>query len=322
MFEELFGLKKPFFGIDIGISSIKIVQVKKTLGKIGIFGYNEINLENKFWAKNGIQNADTIKPLILNALKNSSPKPITAKWAVSALPESLVFSKVIELPTMKNHEISSALFHKLGDFIPISPNDVYFDWQILETKNKKISCLIIAVTKTLVDSYLKMFKEIGIELVALETKPLAVSRAITDSSRQDGLVIIDIGAENTSISIINNGVFTTAGSIAIGAGDHFENLNDTQIKTLSNEITMLISFYNNRINPDIKITKAKLCGGGANTPGICAAITKNTGLKTEIGNPLINIARKASKDLTLAKSLRFSTAIGLALRNINSNDKH
>lgn len=66
-----------------------------------------------------------------------------------------------------------------------------------------------------------------------------------------------------------------------------------------------------------KLEKIIICGGGANLKGICTFLSLELKILTEPGNPWINISEKIQ--MPLEDSLRYGTAIGLALRGINKN---
>ena len=68
-----------------------------------------------------------------------------------------------------------------------------------------------------------------------------------------------------------------------------------------------------------KIRKIYLCGGGANLKGLADFLALQLGLRVELGNPWINILPKPLKEvpeLPYHESLRYTTALGLALRGI------
>ena len=70
--------------------------------------------------------------------------------------------------------------------------------------------------------------------------------------------------------------------------------------------------------PDGKgISKILLCGGGANLKGLCQLLSLELKIPVEIGNPWINILigeKKEAAELSFEESLKYTTALGLALR--------
>lgn len=76
--------------------------------------------------------------------------------------------------------------------------------------------------------------------------------------------------------------------------------------------------------PDGKgLKKIFLCGGGANLKGLTDFLGRELKTSVEIGNPWMNILAEDQKEppqLSLEKSLSYTTAFGLALRGILKND--
>jgi type IV pilus assembly protein PilM len=67
------------------------------------------------------------------------------------------------------------------------------------------------------------------------------------------------------------------------------------------------------------VAKILLCGGGATLKGLVQFIAEELKIPTELGNPWINILPKPLKEvpeLPFEKSLGYTTALGLALRDI------
>ena len=67
------------------------------------------------------------------------------------------------------------------------------------------------------------------------------------------------------------------------------------------------------------VSKILLCGGGANLKGLPELLSLKLKIPVEIGNPWINILSEGKKEVTelsFEKSLKYTTALGLALRGI------
>ena len=67
------------------------------------------------------------------------------------------------------------------------------------------------------------------------------------------------------------------------------------------------------------VSKILLCGGGANLKGLTDFLSLQLKIPTELGNPWINILpepQKEVRELPFEESLKYTTALGLALRGI------
>lgn len=70
------------------------------------------------------------------------------------------------------------------------------------------------------------------------------------------------------------------------------------------------------------VEKVLLCGGGANLKGLPFLLSEELKLPVEIANPWINLLHRNKKEenkIPLEESLKYVTAIGLALRNMQKN---
>ena len=341
-------IKEPLVGVDVGYESLKVVQVNHATTPSVFMSANFLAVPPRALIKNLKEDKVALATAIRKALDEAQPKRITSRYAVSGLPESRVFTKVIEMPAMQEEELAEAVPYEAGRHIPIPTEETYLDWAPLGLSNSKtIDVLVIGAPKILVEIYLEIFRNAGLELIALETKPIAAGRALTQSSESEPILILDIGAEATGISIFDQGnikfTYTTphGGNTLTKAVAHFMKISIEQaeklkrehglrkdtaegakileaigpiLKDIIDEINNAIKFFQNRAGAAAKIGQIRLCGGGAKTPQLANYVNQSTGIKTDIGNPLINLNRGSIKKFPQEDLTRYTTAIGLALR--------
>jgi len=71
------------------------------------------------------------------------------------------------------------------------------------------------------------------------------------------------------------------------------------------------------------VQKIILCGGGSSLKGLTDFLSLELGIPIEIGNPWINVlanSKKGASKLSIEESLKYTTAIGLALRGIKDKN--
>ncbi|MEK7142688.1 MAG: pilus assembly protein PilM [Patescibacteria group bacterium] len=308
MYESVLGLKKPIFGLDIGFHTLKVIQLKGEGAGSKLFGVSEVPIEPKTLSKEGIRDKKKIAEAILSALKIAKPHPINARIVSSALPESLVFTKSIGIPSMTPQEINKNIPYQASEFFPIPPQEMYIDWQIVGRLpgQNLVDVLVVAAPKKIVDSLAETIQMAGLELSNLETKPVAVVRALIPTFDQGPYLLVDIGAKTSGIICYDQGTIKMTSTISIGGDDLGKEL-EPNLKGLNSEILHLIKYYQNRIGQATIFKKIILAGGGANIPELVNLIEKQTKIKTEIGWPQIQIKTYNSK---------FAAAIGLAMKKI------
>ena len=106
-----------YFGLDIGSSSVKILELKgdKKVESVGMavnpLGRSDLDLPDEQRAKL----AEVVKGLV----KESEVK---SREVVLSIPESLVFSRILKLPIMSTPELASAIKWELDQLVPFPPD--------------------------------------------------------------------------------------------------------------------------------------------------------------------------------------------------------
>ncbi len=341
--------KKDVFGLDIGAKTIKVLQFKKKGKLIYLYAYNSIPTPPHSIKKDKIKDQKAIIQAIKKACEQSKINPIKTKKVISLLPETLVFTKIIEIPKeMPKKEIAEALKFEIDESIPFSFEEIYMDWHILKTpitnQNKKTKILLLVTQKKVVNDYVDTFLKADLEPIALEIQPSAVTRALIKKDSLKGILIADIGALATGITIYDQGSIQLTCSVLHG-GEDFTNAIASNLKidpqeaekiklnpekpeildqiqkaiyplleTIAKEIRRSIKYYQDNSKSEIK--KIFLCGGGANLPGLTSYFSDKTKIKTEIGNPWVNITTYPLKAVPKIKATTYTSVIGLALREL------
>lgn len=308
MYEGVLGLKKPIFGLDIGYETLKVMQVRGEGPRAKLLGVAEVKIEPKTLGKEGVKDKKKAAEAIVQAMKAARPHPISARICSSALPESQVFTKSIDLPQMTPEELNKNIPYQASEFFPIPPNEMYMDWQIvgqLPGKNL-IDVLVVAAPKKIIDSLAETVKLAGLELSSLETKPVSVVRALVPHRDPGPYLILDIGAKTSGITCFAEETIKLTSTVSCGGDDLTKDF-QPNVGNLASEIIHLIKYYQNRLGQATIFRKIILAGGGANTPETPQAIEAATKIKTLIGWPIIK---------TKTYNPKFATVIGLAMKKI------
>lgn len=341
------------FGLDVGLNTIKICQVFRQGKKIqplsvGMFtaGIANTPLSGLLSESEGdlVALASVIKKL-------HKDLQISTKKAVIGIPESQIFSRVIEMPKMKDEELAEALPWEAEQMIPLPLSEVNLDWQILGEVTgadgiPKIKVFLIAAPIIVIQKYQKVIELAGLELAAIETNLLASSRALLPPDCAP-TIIVDIGSSSTEIGIVNKGllVFTrsvpTAGealtraiatslSMEIAQAEQYKiayGLEESPLEgkirkvllpvmeVIAGEIKKVHLYWNDNEKEPIK--NVVLYGGTANLPGASALLTQALGIEVQIGNPLVALEMDEKLRAGLVdKSGLLTVAVGLSEKEI------
>lgn len=273
-----------------------------------LLGVSEIAIPHKTLSKTGIKDQKKVAQAILEAMRNARPHPISARIVSSALPESLVFTKSVDLPTMSIEEVNKNIPYQAGEFFPVPPNETYMDWQIVGSLpgSNTIDVLVVAAPKNIINSLAETIKLAGLELSSLETKPVADARALILPRDPGPYLILDIGAKSSSLTCYDQGTIKLTSTISIGGDDLTDDFK-TNVKVIATEVIYFIKYYQNRIGQATIFHKIILAGGGANTENMTTALESATRIKTAVGWPVVK---------TTTYNPKFATVIGLAMKRI------
>lgn len=132
----LFKTQKNILGVDLGSSSIKIVELKKSEKS------NEIELATyglaKFKATN-IKKDSSLEQERMAAILGRLCKEakVTAVNAIASLPPFFVFTSIISLPEMAKEDIDSAVQWEAKKVIPLPLDQIELKWKIINIKGDK-----------------------------------------------------------------------------------------------------------------------------------------------------------------------------------------
>ncbi|MZH02219.1 MAG: hypothetical protein F3745_02100 [Nitrospinae bacterium] len=121
--------KSPLVAIDIGSSSIKLVQLTELKdGKYELTRFGMMPLEEECIVEGAIKKPDQVADALKSLIK---AEKIQSRYAVSAVAGEAVFIKKIKVPVMTEEELSAKITEEAEQYIPFDIEDVALDFQIL-----------------------------------------------------------------------------------------------------------------------------------------------------------------------------------------------
>ena len=344
---------KTGLGLDIGGSSLKFLEIQQTNSQTKIVGMSDVPLPKGLMVNDTIADPKTLVYLLKSALQKPEFGKFSSLPVCVSLPESKSFVRVIQLPSMRESEIETAVPVEAESFIPLPINQVYLDWQILSTKADKLEILIIASPKNFVDGYLTILDEAKLDVSAMEVESQSCHRALIPKTSQVTNLLVDIDSFRTSLIMVENGNLQFTSSIPLAGNSFTEaiakllgvsgqkaelvkrtvgiantseypNLRsslDSLVKSLSAEIKNIIKFHSEHSKN--KVESLILAGGGAKAKNLAEILNAefvSEQIKVELGDPFVNLPNLTSPPMAKFDALNFTTAIGLALRNLEENN--
>jgi type IV pilus assembly protein PilM len=325
------------FGIDISDFSIEILQLNSRKKPMA---FGRIVIEEGIVRDGFVLKKEELKKKIEKVVSKSR---VRGNKVILSLPESKVFTSLFSIPgEIKGDRLKEAIENEARKTIPIESSKIYWDWQVVFTDPKSNQQLILYVgtLKEIIDDYLDIFKDLGIEIIAFELDSVALARALLVKNKpRNGVLIMDIGARVTDISIFDKDIILKDSNVVSVGGDYLTKIlaeklkiseekaerakrkfgvdgeNEKVSKILKEELEPVIERTNKSVSYYRgKLDGAFLAGGSAQIPGLSSYFASKINLNTSIGvSPLLAQIKEGS--------VLFNTVAGLALRGIEKDPK-
>jgi type IV pilus assembly protein PilM len=353
--KKIFDLFPSSFGLDLSDLSMKAVWLDRSGGHDSVMSFGSVPMALGNVVDGEIMNPEAVRSAIESLLEKSGPKKIGTRKVICSLPETKAFLRIISLPRMEKEEVKEAIKWEIEANIPLTLDQVYYDWQILDLnvvgEKGKMNVLVVAVARSVVDQFTELLESAGLEVIGLETESIAQARSLLpEKNDKNTTLIVDIGDRRTSflIAIGSTPCFTSSvplssqmvtEAISKELKISFDEAEAIKIKhglgslamkspvlkaaepvleSIAVEIERSIDFYVNSLRYSSGIDSIVLCGGGSNMNGFLPYMTKRLGKPVESGNPWVNV--QLGREIPIIdkrRSVQYSTAIGLALRGLD-----
>ena len=218
-----------YLGIDIGTTSIKMVEVKRggkaprvvNYGMLESSGY--LARANQALQTSGLKIFEAGAVELLKALIKETGTTTTD--VIASIPPFEVFTSLLDFPTMDSKEIQQAIVYQARQYVPIPLEEVALDWMkvadyVDERGFAHQKILLISVPQEAIKRYQRIFQGAGLTLRALELESLSLARLLGGDPTSS--IVVDIGSRSTNI------VFMEKGVMAWGAQSDFASASLTQ----------------------------------------------------------------------------------------------
>ncbi|MDD5152585.1 MAG: pilus assembly protein PilM [Candidatus Pacebacteria bacterium] len=341
-------LQMSAVGLDISDASVRFAELLETRDGFVIGRYGERPIPRGI-----IESGEVKKPTDLRAILTELKKAYNLEFAIMSLPEEKAYLFDLHLPKMKYSEIRDAIELVLEERVPLKNQEALFDYEIEKETKDSIHLAVSAVSRVFVDGYLEAFSGTGITPTAFEIEAQSTARAIIPMWDMGPSMIVDFGKTRTGIAIVSNGVVRFTSTLPIGGTsltdiiarkfgipfDEAEKLKrekgvvgERGKEDLSLTLTSTISILRDEIKKHCvfwrthddygekptPIQKIYLCGGDSNLSGFSDYLSKGLGIPISLGNVMVNVnsLEHYVPEINFSDSLRYATAIGLALRRL------
>ncbi len=342
---SLLGGNSNFFGLDIGSTAIRLVELRGATGSKALVKYAYLPIEGNIAISESKADQQKLGQAIAQLV--SQARVSTSNVAVG-IPSSRVFTTVAEVDRLSPSELAKSIPLQADSLIPTPLAESKIDWALMgdsPTDKTKAEILLTSVPNQFVEDRLDMLEAIGLNVIAFEPDNLAMSRALAvpDNTPQ---LILDVGRHSTDLVILMGGLPHLTRSIPTGVeaitkaanqnlnvdakqaeqfvfkfglskdkleGQVFQAISGT-VDILTVEIEKSIKFFETRYT-GMKLARIIVTGGASVIPEFPLYLANKFATNVEIGNAWRNVSFSAARqNELLAISNQFGVAVGLAER--------
>lgn len=340
-------------GLDIGTSSVKMVELEEDKGNFIIKNFGIAKLPKETIVNGVIINADPLVQAIKNLIANLKIHNKNVSMSISGHP---VIIKNIKLAFMTENELEPIIGTEAEQYIPFDLEEVNIDFQILgvnEENSDQMNVLLVAAKKAIIEEYSDIIQSSGLKTNIVDIDVFALENMfnINYTYEEDEIIaLIDVGASVTNINIVKDGSsifnrdvflggnqiteeiqkelsvsFEEAETLKTGEkieGIDHEVLDQTITKSSSSiarEIQRTLDFFTGSSYSEIN--HIYLSGGGAKTNGLKEMLEEKIGGNVEFTDPFKTIKyNKNTFDTEYIKEISLFAAVGIGLASRKIGD--
>lgn len=220
--------EKSVLGVDIGSSSLKVVQLRKEKGQAVLETYGELALGPYGGSEVGQAtnlSADQIAETLFDLTREA--KVTTTDCGVS-IPFARSLLTLVDLPYRKDPaEQKTVIEFEARKYVPVPLSEVQLDWFVVPDKDPsraaptakdKVQVLLVAVHNDELRFLQQVITTAKLAATFYEIEIFSTIRAIIDEPVKPVLVI-DIGASSTKTYVVESGVIAFSHAISVGSQD-------------------------------------------------------------------------------------------------------
>jgi type IV pilus assembly protein PilM len=339
---------KNLVGVDIGSSSIKVIQLKDVRKRLTVQRYGWAPLPAQTIVDGHVMNRGAVIEALLRIFHDQK---ITQKEvAIGVYGQSIIVRK-ITMPLMTAAELDEQITWEAEQHIPFDIKVMSIDYEVLRKRPEagQMDLLLVAAKKDEINDYASIVREAKLKPVVVDINAFTVQNAFEYNHglpQDQTIALLNIGASISSLNIVSRGVSAFSREVT-NAGNTITEEIQRQCKfsfdqaesykcggeaamvppqvhqiiaqacdALAGEIQRSLDFYL-ATSGEVEIAKIYVCGGSAYLSPLIAAIEKRARVPVLLLDPLANIqvdARTVNEQDLRSRAAQLCVAAGLALR--------
>jgi type IV pilus assembly protein PilM len=351
---KLLGTKKPpIIGLDIGASSIRLLQLSSHGSSYRIEHFAIEPLPQGVIVEKSVQDIEAISDAIKSAIRKSGSN---SKYCAVAVSGSAVFTKTISLPSnLAQADIESQVQIEANQYIPYPLDEISLDFEVLgpSARNADMVDILLAASKNEnVESRQDALESLGLKAQVVDVESFAIANAFELIRERDGIRsteavgLFDIGYDLSTLMVLRNGrvLYTRdhpfgahqlleeimrrydmtpeqAGFFKrgeVGPEDFEDAVLEPFMLNVVHQISRALQFYSSSSDFS-NIRTLYLAGDMAMLKGMTDVVEQELGIKTNIADPVsgLELAPSVAVSALTANAPNLMVSMGLALRGFD-----
>jgi type IV pilus assembly protein PilM len=340
---------KNLVGVDIGASSIKVVQLKANRKNLSVIRYGYAPLPPQTIIDGHIMSSGVVTETLLRLFSDN--KIQQKDIAVGVYGQSVIVRK-ITVPMMTPEELEEQINWEAEQHIPFDIKVMSIDYEVLRKRPEagQMDLLLVAAKKDEINDYASILREARLRPLIVDINAFTIQNIFEQQMGlpQDGTIaLLNVGAAVSSLNIVSHGVsaftreITNAGNAITeeiqkqcsvpyeqaeaykcGGGptqivpQEVHQIIASACEGLAGEIQRSLDFYL-ATSGEGEITKIFVSGGSAYLAPLCKAIEKRARVPVMLFDPMaqLQVDPKFVNEAEMrSRASQLVVALGLSLR--------
>lgn len=196
---------------DHAVEAVELVRGEKPV----IRARGRVELEPDIVARGRIKDQKKLFAAARKAFDEAKPASIRRGAVVVGLPEPQTYLHVFETAAAAD----SAITAEIASSIPIPPDDLVCGWRVMRTARDTRTVLAVGASARVVKEWHSFCESLGLDVNFFDIEILAIFRNVFREYSKEPVLLLDIGAATTTISIFGEYGLAYTRSVYI-AGQH------------------------------------------------------------------------------------------------------
>jgi type IV pilus assembly protein PilM len=342
--------QKPLFGLDIGSSSVKAVELKSTKQGYELMNFALESLEPDTVVDGAIMDAPRVAERIVSICEGQNIKTKNVATAVSG---HSVIVKRVPMPFMAEEELYDRIQSEASQHIPFDVADVNLSYQVFESEGPQMDVLLVAAKKDKILNHTNVLAQAGRTPTVVDIDAFALQNCFEVNYEMPGqtVALLNIGASVMNINIVRDGIPLFTRDVSVGGnqytdalqkeldlsfedaerlkkGESIAGVSEEQrssvLRSVSDililEIQKTFDFFRATATGE-NIQHIFVAGGTARVPGLLDLLREEFAVTVEELDPIRRIVinpGKHNESRLRELAPRLAIAVGLALRSFDT----